>query len=64
MYDQIEGLVKPATQETLRRKRKKKSWESKVRKEPMTLLYLEKDHTIDLSLDFYLDVGYRACFDG
>ena len=49
MYDRIEGLIKPATQETLRQKRKGKSWENKVRKEPKTLLYLEKDHNKDLA---------------
>jgi hypothetical protein len=49
MYDRIEGLVKPATQETLRRKSKGKNWENKVRKEPMTLLYLGKDYTTDLA---------------
>ena len=49
MYDEIEGLVKPATQETLGRKRKGKSLENKVRKEPKTLLYLEKDHTKDIA---------------
>ena len=49
MYDRIESLVKPVTHETLRRKRKGKSWENKVRKEPKTLLYLEKDHTKDLA---------------
>jgi hypothetical protein len=48
MYDRIEGLVKPATQETLRRKSKEESWEAKVRKDPMTLLHLEERHAIDL----------------